>query len=229
MTQHKPRAVAVARQASDMRLPAIAITLAFLLLVGFMAGCAPEEAVDAPDDAEAQDVEGPELADPVVTADEVVDVEPEADQDTSAEVKGDVTIVNAAELKEAVEAGHGRVTLVNFWATWCPPCVNEMPYFVEFYEKYPEDEVAFISVTADAVRTIDDTVKPFLANREIPFDVLVIEAQPDEVSEALQINFTGALPVTLIYDQDGELVQEWHEELVLADLEEVVNPLLATS
>jgi len=226
MRQQQVHVRALTWRAGALDAPLIAVTVTLMLLVAMMAGCeAPEdpEAVTAPEEngpeAEAHEPEEPAAPE--------ADVDPE--EDVEAEVKGDVTIVDAAELKEAVEAGHGRVTVVNFWATWCPPCVNEMPYFVEFYEQYPADEVAFVSVTADAVATIDDTVKPFLAEREIPFDVLVIEAQPDEVAQALDITFTGALPVTLIYDQDGELVQEWHEELVLADLEEVVNPLLADS
>ncbi len=226
MRQQQVHVRALTWRAGALDAPLIAVTVTLMLLVAMMAGCeAPEdpEAVTPPEEngpeAEAHEPEEPAAPE--------ADVDPE--EDVEAEVKGDVTIVDAAELKEAVEGGRGRVTLVNFWATWCPPCVNEMPYFVEFYEQYPADEVAFVSVTADAVATIDDTVKPFLAEREIPFDVLVIEAQPDEVAQALDITFTGALPVTLIYDQDGELVQEWHEELVLADLEEVANPLLADS
>ncbi len=208
--------------------PAVWFTMLLLLGGGMFLGC---EATEAPpeDDAEEQALELDGDGDNGSPEPEPEPEEPDNGEADEAFADERVTLVDVAALTQVVEDADGTVTVINFWATWCPPCLNEMPYLVEFYETYADADVTFISVTADAPRTIDDVLE-YMTDEDIPFHVYVMDGiQPPDVAEALDIDFRGALPVTVIFDQEGDLVVQWDEEITLADLQEAVDPLLGAT
>ena len=92
----------------------------------------------------------------------------------------------------------GKIVIVNFWATWCPPCRKEMPYFVKLQEKY-RDDVQFIGLD---VNESADKVKAFVealgVNYIIGFSTPEIESKFGGI--------TG-LPTTFIIDRDGRVVE----------------------
>ena len=92
----------------------------------------------------------------------------------------------------------GKIVIVNFWATWCPPCRKEMPYFIKLQEKYGND-VQFIGLD---VKEPPDKVKAFVealgVNYIIGFSTPEIEAKFGGVS---------GLPTTFIIDRDGRVVE----------------------
>ena len=100
----------------------------------------------------------------------------------------------------------GKVVLLNFWATWCGPCKIEIPWFVEFEQKYKDRGFAVLGVSMD-----DDgweVVKPYLAKTKINYRILV-------GNEEVAKNYGGldALPTTLVIDRAGTVVSK-HEGLV---------------
>src|SRR5689334_22084768 len=72
-----------------------------------------------------------------------------------------VTPVDAAGLKRAVAARKGKVVLVNFWATWCIPCVEEFPDLVRLHNKYKAQGLDFVPVSVDMARDVAPKVQPF--------------------------------------------------------------------
>ena len=80
----------------------------------------------------------------------------------------EVTVISTDKLAKVLASHRGKIVVVNFWATWCPPCVAEMPEFVEFYEKTKGADVLLLSVSADHPDTIDSHVKPFVARHGLP-------------------------------------------------------------
>src|SRR5688572_28677110 len=74
-----------------------------------------------------------------------------------------VSPVTAAALKKAIAARKGRVVLVNFWATWCVPCVQEMPGLVKLQKQYAGKGLSLLLVSADEQKTKNSKVVPFLA------------------------------------------------------------------
>lgn len=138
-----------------------------------------------------------------------------------------VELISAEGLRGKLAQSKGKVVVVNFWATWCPPCVSEMPYFAELYTKYADKPLSLLSLSADAKDTIDKAVIPFQKEKKLPFPIWVLdERDPDAFTEVLGKELSGALPETLIYSKDGELVKAWEGEVTLAQLEEVIAPLL---
>lgn len=145
----------------------------------------------------------------------------------TASVLPKVELISAEGLRGKLAESKGKVVVLNFWATWCPPCVSEMPYFAELYTKYAGKPLTLLSLSADAKDTIDKAVIPFQKEKKLPFPIWVLdERDPDAFTEFLGKELSGALPETLIYSKDGELVKAWEGEVTLAQLEEVIAPLL---
>jgi thiol-disulfide isomerase/thioredoxin len=94
----------------------------------------------------------------------------------------------------------GKVTLVNFWATWCPPCREEIPAFIELQERYG-DQLLIIGVSADEGPVED--VRAFAAQYGINYPIVM---QTEEFLD----NFPGvfALPTTFVLDTDANTVQK---------------------
>lgn len=90
----------------------------------------------------------------------------------------------------------GKVTVINFWATWCPPCIAEMPSLQKLYSKY-KDDVEFLFVTSSDTKEI---IKAFKAKNNYTFPVFQAKTNPPNILK------TGSIPRTLIINKKGDLV-----------------------
>jgi len=95
----------------------------------------------------------------------------------------------------SLEQFKGKVILINHWATWCPPCVAEMPSFQKLYDDYGY-KVAFLFVTNDEKNKTD----AFLKKRELSLPIY------QQVSQAPAKLFTNVLPTTFLVDQNGKIL-----------------------
>lgn len=100
----------------------------------------------------------------------------------------------------------GKVVLLNFWATWCGPCKIEIPWFVDFEQKYKDRGFAVLGVSMDEEGW--EVVKPYLSKNKINYRILVGDEQVAK-------NYGGldALPTTLVIDRNGAITST-HEGLV---------------
>ena len=112
----------------------------------------------------------------------------------------------------------GKVTIVNFWATWCTPCINELPHFDQLYRQY-EGQIAMAVIHSNL---ITDDVEAFLSRFDyrMPFAL-------DETGEVIQ-SFGGStmLPQTIVIDQTGKIVYNQVGSVTYETLEALVAPLL---
>ena len=108
----------------------------------------------------------------------------------------------------------GDLVLLNFWATWCPPCKKEMPMFQDRYERHADQAFTIVAVAVDEV----DEARAFVDEFGIGFPVLI--GQDDAIAVGRQYgNRIGALPYTVIIDRDG-FIREMHRgELTGAELD----------
>jgi len=98
------------------------------------------------------------------------------------------------------EAGDSELIVLDFWATWCKPCVKSIPKISELSEEFGAEGVKFIGVNADSPRNLAK-VKPFVNTHGIKYPVLLDTGQ--EVMNELLIN---AFPTLLIINRDGEVL-----------------------
>ncbi len=92
----------------------------------------------------------------------------------------------------------GKIVLINFWATWCPPCREEMPYFEEIYRRYREKGFTIIAVSVDAN---ENFVKDFVKDYDISFPVSM---DKEGLSDMFGVS---SLPMSFLYDESGKLIK----------------------
>lgn len=92
--------------------------------------------------------------------------------------------------------------VVNFWATWCMPCVAELPYFEKLNAKYKDNKVKVLLVSIDMHKMVEDKLIPFIKGNNIKSDVVLLR-DPDANAWIPKVDSTwsGAIPVTVIYNK----------------------------
>ncbi len=93
--------------------------------------------------------------------------------------------------------------VVNFWATWCVPCVEELPHFEKLNAQYKKDKVKVMLVSLDMYKMVESRLLPFIKEQQLKSDVVYLR-DPDQNTWLPKVDstWTGALPATLIYNKD---------------------------
>jgi thiol-disulfide isomerase/thioredoxin len=105
--------------------------------------------------------------------------------------------INNKEVKLA--AFKGKVILLDFWATWCGPCKIEIPWFIEFQNKYAKDGLQVVGISVDDTL---DKLKPYVSNAKMNYVVLQ-GLDHDEVQDAFGPML--GIPVTAVISRDGRI------------------------
>ncbi len=121
---------------------------------------------------------------------------------------------------QALKQWQGKIIVLNFWATWCPPCREEMPELSELHTEYQDKNVVVIGISLDDVALI----KEFAETTDISYPLLAAEDTGMALAAALGNN-KGALPYTLIIKPDGTIVQTYFGRITKALLEKTLKTL----
>src|SRR5664279_3033369 len=93
----------------------------------------------------------------------------------------------------------GKVVLVNFWATWCPPCRKEMPDLNTLYQRFKDQGFVILAISDEEV----GKVKPFIAERNISYPVMLDPGR--KINDLFQVE---GIPKSFVYDREGKLVAQ---------------------
>lgn len=115
----------------------------------------------------------------------------------------------------------GKVIMINFWATWCPPCRREIPAFIEVQEKYHDKGFVIIGVALDTRQAAIDFIDPMGIN----YPVLVGEEEGINLNLRYG-NHLGVLPYTVIIDKQGIIRHALLHEITRDDVIKMITPLL---
>lgn len=112
----------------------------------------------------------------------------------------------------------GKVLVLNFWASWCAPCREEMPDFAALRAQYQTQGVEFVGIAIDH----QANVSQFLQRQPVSYPILIGEGAASNLARQLG-NPSGALPYTIVLDRDGNLVLKHLGRLPRAKLEAILR------
>jgi thiol-disulfide isomerase/thioredoxin len=110
---------------------------------------------------------------------------------------------NSAGQSERLTIHRGQLTLVNFWATWCPPCIEEMPELSQFHTDLSPSGVKVIGIAVDS----PSSVRAFLAERPVSYPSFTLGASGSELARRLGAP-ADALPYTVLINEKGDVVRQ---------------------
>jgi len=115
----------------------------------------------------------------------------------------------------------GRILVLNFWATWCPPCLKEIPDFIALQQQYADKGVQFIGIALEDKESVDT----YAAATKINYPILL--GGDNGITLAHQLgNNMDAVPYTLIIDRQGQIIYRHRGELSKKQLLEIIAPFL---
>lgn len=143
----------------------------------------------------------------------------------SAQTLPKVTLVNFTQLEERLKVQDDTLRVFNFWATWCKPCVDELPCFLDAAEKYKDQKFQLLLVSLDFPRQIESRLIPFLLKNQIKVPVVVLDARdPNSWIDKVDKQWSGAIPATLFLKSDKRYFHE--SEMSCDELHVIINKYL---
>lgn len=131
------------------------------------------------------------------------------------------TLNNVAGQPQALAQWQGQVLVLNFWATWCPPCIAEIPEFIKIQQENAGNGVQFVGIALDA----RDAVRDFAAQHQVNYPLLISDQHSVALAEGLG-NRRAALPYTVLIDRQGTVRAVRFGALDGAELRGLLQPLI---
>ncbi|GAA0725687.1 TlpA disulfide reductase family protein [Aquimarina litoralis] len=112
----------------------------------------------------------------------------------------EIPVYDFENFEHLLNINDGKTRVINFWATWCKPCVAELPYFELINSRYPNKEVEVILVSLDLPNHVESKLIPFVKKQRIQSKIVLLD-DPDANTWIPKVNenWSGSIPATIIY------------------------------
>lgn len=135
----------------------------------------------------------------------------------------DIPFIKKAQLEQWLNTDTDTVYVLNFWATWCGPCVAELPAFEKLNEKYAAQKVKVVLISTDFKRNVESNVKPFVKRKNLHSQVMFMdESNPNVWVNLVSPEWSGAIPATLIISKRKNKRLFFEKPLTFNELEKEV-------
>lgn len=142
-----------------------------------------------------------------------------------------VTQIDAVALKDLFkrEGENQKPLLINFWATWCGPCVEEFPDLVKINNDY-KGKIDFITITLDDVEDLNTGVPKFLGRMNATMPTYLLKtADEGETISAVYKDWQGGLPFTIFFDGKGAMIYNRQGKIVVSALRDELEKITSLS
>lgn len=113
---------------------------------------------------------------------------------------------NYDSLQQRIQSNNDSIYVVNFWATWCAPCVEELPYFEKLNKTHSGEKVKVLLINLDFNSRVETVAKPFVTKKNIQSEVYhITDTDPNLWINRVDSSWSGAIPATVIYHQSKKV------------------------
>lgn len=145
--------------------------------------------------------------------------------ETSDYVAESLEVYDFEGLKPFLKTDSDKIYVVNFWATWCTPCIKELPYFERLNETYADKDVEVLLVSLDFPKKYESHLKPFIKKNQLKSKVVALNDMDSNTwIPAISPDWSGAIPATLIFNNDKR--QFYEGAFTYEELEAELNKFL---
>jgi thiol-disulfide isomerase/thioredoxin len=136
-----------------------------------------------------------------------------------------VKIVKLPELKKVMDAPGDNIRVINFWATWCAPCIKELPLFEKLNRDRKDIAVTLVSMDMD-LDPNPEKVNKFVTRKKLASQVLILdETNPNSYIAQIEKEWSGALPATILINSRTGKRKFVEKELHEGDLEKLIDEI----
>ena len=136
-----------------------------------------------------------------------------------------IRILNFNQFEPSLHLSNDTTYVINFWATWCPPCRKELPAFEKLNKTYQNKPVKVVLVSLDFPNQVKSSLIPYIEKNKLKSEVLLLN-DPDANSWIDKVNksWSGSIPATLVYNKDKRIFNEG--SLTYTKLDSIVNQIM---
>lgn len=114
-----------------------------------------------------------------------------------------VRLLNIDQLNERIKNGKDSTYVVNFWATWCAPCIKELPHFEKLRAEHKSEKLAVLLISVDFKSKLNSGVIPFVKRKNLKSEVFLLnESSPQEYIDRIDPSWSGSIPATIFIKND---------------------------
>ncbi len=143
-------------------------------------------------------------------------------------VAQNVHAIKYPALERMLKQSKDTVLVVNFWATWCKPCIEELPYFEKISKKYEGTKVKVVLINLDVIKDLNTKVKPFVTKNKIKSSGIYLLDEPDYNSwiDLVSPDWSGSLPFTLMLVSGNKTRKTFEQPLTESQIENELQSFL---
>ncbi len=140
-----------------------------------------------------------------------------------------VKAISIDELKKRLDTPEEGLQVYNFWATWCKPCIKELPYFEQIGETYKKQGVKVTLVSLDFIDVLEASVVPFVKKKQLKSEVLLLDPGKTKMNDWIDMistEWSGTIPATIMVGGKEKNTTLHETEFSFEELEELVKSKL---
>jgi thiol-disulfide isomerase/thioredoxin len=135
--------------------------------------------------------------------------------------------VSFNELKGKLDSLKGNVIVMNFWSTWCVPCVQELPEFEKINADYGGKKVKVLLVNLDFNSKVQTAVEPFIKKNGLKATLFhITDSDANQWIDKVDDSWSGTIPATVIYEPEGKKVYFQEGQMTYEQLSDKIKPFL---